>query len=77
MTLPTVHGASFREYEVRGCPIMQIAGGEYISLDRVARMLGLSRGETLRRLAPFDPPLPWDDEAGAINPIGPLFEDAI
>ena len=76
MTLPTIHGASYHEYELAGCPLLSVAGLECVALDRVARMLGVDRKEAARRLAAFGPVLPWDIEgkAPALDHAAPLFE---
>ena len=50
MTLPVIHG-SWREYERGGCPLVSVGGGECVDLGRVVRAFGLSRKETLKRLA--------------------------
>jgi len=58
MTLPKVQGVGFREYEIAGCPLINVRGLECVSLWRVIELLGQPRKEVCRRLgltgnAPF------------------------
>jgi hypothetical protein len=50
MSLPVVHG-TWWEKELCGCPIVIVGGGEYVSLDRVAKMLGVDRKGAAKQLA--------------------------
>ncbi len=47
MSLPVVRG-SWREKELKGCPLLIVAGGEFVYLPRVCEAFGLSRLEACR-----------------------------
>ena len=73
MPLPVIHNASFHEYELRGCPLLSIAGLECVALWRVAEMLGCDRKEAARLLGLVHAE---PGQAPAVEPAqtGPLFE---
>jgi len=49
--LSVVNGAKFREYELSGCPLIQVGGLECVSLWRVCEVFGMARKDMARKLA--------------------------
>ena len=70
MPLPVIHGASFREYELCGCPLLTVNGLECVSLWRVQESLGCSRRDAAKWLSGRAVP---KGQAPAVEPAGPLW----